>query len=96
MKVLAFLLASTVAVSAADFTVTVNDQDALDAVNTIIAVNGSVQKPEDVIASILVPLLVTVRQNQLQAAANAAAANDPAVVAFQQRQAAKVAPVKGQ
>ena len=72
-----------------DFTITIDDQDALDAIDQIIQVNGLGEKTEDVIAGMLVPQLVAMRGQQLTNAAQAAAANDPNVLAFQQRQADK-------
>ena len=72
-----------------DFTITIDDQDALDAVQNIIDANGLGEKPEDVIAGMIVPQLVAERGRQLTNAAQAAAAQDPNVLAFQQRQADK-------
>ena len=74
-----------------DFTITITDQDAIDAVDQIIQVNGLGEKPEDVIAGMIVPQFVAIRGQQLTIAAQAAAANDPNVLAFEQRQADKIA-----
>jgi len=77
-----------------DITITITDQDALDAIDQIIQVNGLGEKPEDVIAGMLVPQLIEMRGQQLANAAQAAAANDPSVLAFQQRQTDKAAQIK--
>ena len=74
-----------------DYLITITDQDALDAIDQIIQVNGLGEKPEDVIAGMLVPQLVVMRGQQLTNAAQVAAANDPNVLAFQSRQEAKIA-----
>lgn len=72
-----------------DYLITISDQDALDAIQHIIDANGQGESFEDVIAGMLVPQLVAMRGQQLVNAAQAAAENDPDVLAFQQRQAAK-------
>ncbi|MBO8778372.1 hypothetical protein INO78_13485, partial [Staphylococcus aureus] len=59
------------------------------AINSIIASNGLNEKSSDIIAGIIVPQLVMMRGQQIINAAQAAAANDPNVLAFQQRQTAK-------
>ena len=74
-----------------DFTITIDDQDALDAVQNIIDANGLGEKPEDVIAGMIVPQLVAIRGQQITNTAQAAAANDPNVLAFAQKQADKAA-----
>ena len=79
-----------------DFTITITDQDALDAIDQIIQVNGLGEKPEDVIAEMLVPQLVAMRGQQLLASAQAKALQDPALVAFEATQAAKQAAIAPQ
>ena len=72
-----------------DFTLSITDQDALDAIGQIIQVNGLGEKPEDVIARMIVPQLVAMRRQQLLNAAQAKALQDPALLAFEQAQADK-------
>lgn len=73
-----------------DITITIDDQDALDAIQHIIDTNGTGEKPEDVVAGMIVPQLVAMRESQLRSAAEAKIATDDDVVAFEQRQEAKV------
>ena len=78
----------------ADYLISITDQDALDAIDQIIQVNGLGEKPEDVIAGMIVPQLVAIRGQQLMSAAQAKALQDPALVAFEQAQEAKAAQIK--
>lgn len=74
--------------------VTLDDQDAIDAMNVEIAriANAGTQwTPEQYLSDFLTTQHVNMRGPQLQAIAQAAAADDPAVLAFQKRQDAKVA-----
>ena len=93
MRKLAFaiLLLTSATCWADDITITVMDQDALDAINTIIATNGLGEQPSDIVADIIVPQLVIIRGQQITNAAQAKAATDPNVLAFSQRQADKIA-----
>jgi hypothetical protein len=75
----------------ADYLITISDQDALDAIDSIIATNGLGETQADIVAGMIVPQFVAIRGQQITNAAQAAAASDPAVLAFQQRQADKAA-----
>jgi transcriptional regulator CtsR len=73
------------------FTISIDDPDALDAIQHIIDTNGTGEKPEDVIAGLLVPQLVAMREAQLM---NAAPKPDdyPPLAAFKDRQTEKIKP----
>ena len=77
-----------------DIAFTIDDQDAQDAVQNIIDANGLGEMPSDIIKGMIVPQFVAMRGQQITNAAQAAAANDPAVLAFQQRQAAKTVQIQ--
>jgi hypothetical protein len=74
-----------------DFTLSITDQDALDAIDHIIQANGLGEKPEDVIAGMVVPQLVAMREQQLVNAAMAKVPDDPDLKAFRERKAKKEA-----
>lgn len=71
------------------FTITIDDQDALDALQHIIDANGIGEKTEDVIVGLLIPQLVAMREQQLVNAAQVRATQDPDVLEFKARQAKK-------
>jgi hypothetical protein len=73
-----------------DFTLSITDQDALDAIDHIIQVNETGEKPSDVIAGMIVPQLVAMREQQLVNAAQAKAQDDPDLVAFRAKKQAKI------
>lgn len=75
-----------------DIAFTIDDPDAIDRIKFVIDANGLGESPSDIIAGKIIPILIAEQGQQLVNAAQAAAANDPAVLAFQQRQAAKLDP----
>jgi hypothetical protein len=74
-----------------DFTLSITDPDALDAIDHIIQANGTGEKPEDVIKGMVEPQLVAMRGQQIENAAADKAKQDPDILAFQARQEAKIA-----
>lgn len=71
-----------------DLTLTISDQDALDAIQHIIDTNGTGEKPEDVILGMIVPQLVAERERQLVSAAPRAE-DYPPLAAFLAKKKAK-------
>ena len=94
--IIILLLLSAEICKADDITITVTDPDALDAINNIIAANGLNEQPSDIITGMIVPQLVIIRGQQITNAAQATAANDPAVLAFQKRQTSKATQIQPQ
>jgi len=68
-----------------DFTITIDDQDALDAIS---AAAGQ-QTPEKYLSDFCTAEHLQIRRRQLQTAAQAKAQIDPDVLAFQKRQTDK-------